>query len=34
MLSMDDKGRPITDQAKISLDSMKKTAASILDSLN
>jgi orotidine-5'-phosphate decarboxylase len=27
-------GRPITDQAKISLDSMKKTAASILDSLN
>lgn len=27
-------GRPITDQAKISLTSMKETAASILDSLN
>jgi orotidine-5'-phosphate decarboxylase len=27
-------GRPITDQSKISLDSMKKTSASILDSLN
>ena len=27
-------GRPITDHSKISLDSMKKTAASILDSLN
>lgn len=27
-------GRPITDQAKISLESMGKTAASILDSLN
>ena len=27
-------GRPITDQSKISLDSMRKTAASILDSLN
>jgi len=27
-------GRPITDQAKISLDRMRETAASILDSLN
>ena len=27
-------GRPITDQSKISLDSMKKISASILDSLN
>ena len=27
-------GRPITDQAKISLTSMKETASSILDSLN
>ena len=27
-------GRPITDQAKISLTNMKETAASILDSLN
>ena len=27
-------GRPITDRAKISLTSMKETAASILDSLN
>ena len=27
-------GRPITDQSKISLDSMRKTAASILDRLN